>query len=237
MRIIEKILFEEQKKNSTKNPNQKFQKLKKNILEITPKTISKYLESLSEYDRYHASRLILPKMSKALYSSNRHGHFGLALDFYSHFTSPIRRYPDLATHRMIHKYLSRNLGESEKNRAKKFLEKTAEISTETEKCAENIENAVDKIYTRRFMESNIGKIFHGKISGVAEWGIFIELDIGVEITAYLPRFHHFQIDEIAGAIIDNRQNIIYQIGQEKTVKIIKISEKDGRIVGEIIANN
>lgn len=145
LRIIENIL-----KNSPQK-NKKSQKTES----ISPKRISEFLENLDENARYHASRLILPKMSKALYSSNRSGHFGLALEFYSHFTSPIRRYPDLATHRMIHAYLDKKLNENEKARAKKFLEKTAEISTICEKRAENIENAVDKIYALRFMENKI----------------------------------------------------------------------------------
>lgn len=86
------------------------------------------------------------------------------MDFYSHFTSPIRRYPDLATHRMIHLYLDRKLDDKTKKFYKKYLEKVAEISSQREKRAENIENAVDKIYILRFIEKHIGKIFHGIIS-------------------------------------------------------------------------
>ncbi len=224
LRIIENILRE--------NPQKK--KQKKILEKITPKNIAEYLDNLDENARYHASKLIPPKMSKAVYSHNRSGHFGLALEFYSHFTSPIRRYPDLATHRMIHKYLEKNLGETEKSKAKKFLEKTAAIATMTEKRAENIENSVDRIYTLRFMNGHIGGIFEGKISGVADWGIFVELDIGVEITAYLPRFHNFQVDETAGAIINKKQEIIFQIWQKKTIKITKILQKEQRIIGEII---
>lgn len=94
-------------------------------------------------------------MSKAIYSANRSGHFGLALGFYSHFTSPIRRYPDLATHRMIHKYLDKKLDAIEKSRAKKTLESTAELASLREKRAENIEYAADRVYATRFMETKI----------------------------------------------------------------------------------
>ena len=209
-------------------------KNRKKSEKILPKHIAEYLEKLDESARYHASRLILPKMSKAIYSHNRSGHFGLALDFYSHFTSPIRRYPDLATHRAIKQYLAKKLDEKNKKSLTKFLEKTAKIATLTEKRAEMIENSVDKIYILRFMEAHIGGIFDGKISGVTDWGIFVELDMGVEILVYLPRFHDFQVDNVVGAIIDRNQKIIFQIGEKKTIKIKKILKEDGKIVGEFI---
>ena len=98
----------------------------------------------------------------------------------------------------------------------------------------DIENSVDKIYMLRFMEAHIGGIFDGKISGVTDWGIFVELDMGVEILVYLPRFHDFQVDNVVGAIIDHHQKIIFQIGEKKTIKIKKILKEDGKIVGEFI---
>lgn len=108
-------------------------------------------------------------MSKAYYSANHSGHFGLALDFYSHFTSPIRRYPDLVTHRMIHTYLNKKLDANTRKNAEKNLPKIAEHASITEKRAESVEREIDKIYALRFMEDKIGQIFDGKISGVAEW--------------------------------------------------------------------
>lgn len=69
---------------------------------------------------------------------------------------------------------------------------------------------------------------------MTDWGIFIELSIGIEVTVYLPRFHRFQVDEISGAIIDKNQNIIFQIGQTKTVKITKILQKEQRMIAEIV---
>lgn len=183
-----------------------------------------FLNALDTDRFYEISRMILPKMAKAYYSANHSGHFGLALENYSHFTSPIRRYPDLATHRMIHAYLERKLDNATKKKYEKILAKTAEISSAREKRAESVEREIDKIYTLRFMENKIGEIFDGKIAGVAEWGCFVELEIGVEVTLYFPPFVKYQVDETSGSVIDKRQNIICQIGDKMSVKITKIRE-------------
>lgn len=200
---------------------------------ITPLAIRSYLMSLSSELLYQASRLILPKMAKAHYSANKHGHFGLALEYYSHFTSPIRRYPDLVTHRMIKKYLHKKLQFSESKWITKRLSNIAEISSQNERKAENIENIVDKIYTTAYMQSHIGEIFSGKISGVAPWWIFVELSNGIEVTVYLP-YKKYQIDEIFGHVIDRHQNIIFSIWQLLDVEIVEIKVEEKRIVASIV---
>lgn len=200
---------------------------------IKPSDIENFLSKLNVDEQFFASRLILPKMSKAEYSYGKTGHFGLALDNYSHFTSPIRRYPDLITHRLIHLYLSRKLDEKTRQNYDKKLQKIAEICSQNEKIAENIERATDKIFVQRYMQNHIGEIMNGKISSLTNWAIFVELDIGVEVMVLLPRFHNLQLDENIGALIDKKQKIIYQIGQKSIVKIEKIDKLENKIIAKL----
>lgn len=215
-----------------KNPKKKNFEKKFSETNISPRQIAEYLEKLPESERYFASRLILPKMSKAYYSANTSGHFGLALDFYSHFTSPIRRYPDLATHRMIHSYLARELDEKSKVKYQKILSRVAETSSATEKRAESVEREVDKIYSVRFMQAKIGEKFRGTISSVIDWGIFVELDIGIEVTVFFEKNAKYQADSVTGTIIDKNQKILHKISDVHTIQISSI--QDGRIVGKIV---
>lgn len=217
-KIIHKILGHNREKSKTA---------------IKPSDIENFLSKLNVDEQFFASRLILPKMSKAEYSYGKNGHFGLALENYSHFTSPIRRYPDLITHRLIHLYLSRKLDEKTRQNYDKKLQKIAEICSQNEKIAENIERTTDKIFVQRYMQNHIGEIMNGKISSLTNWAIFVELDIGVEVMILLPRFHNLQLDENIWALIDKNQKIIYQIGQKSIVKIEKIDKLENKIIAKL----
>lgn len=201
---------------------------------ITAKNIAKFFENLSDDEKFYASRMILPKMSKAIYSANKSGHFGLGLDFYSHFTSPIRRYPDLVTHRMIRSYMEQKKTEINRKKDTEYLTKIAEITSFGEQKAENIERNIDKMYVFRYLEHTKNTIFEGKIAGVSEWAVFVELNIGIEVTVRLPRISDLQLDANIWALIDKNQKICYQIGTKCSIKVIDFSEIENRVFAEFI---
>lgn len=126
------------------------------------------------------SRLILRSLPKAIYSAKNEGHFGLGLEFYSHFTSPIRRYPDLQIHRIIKEKLAGNLSPSRIIHYKTILEQVANTSSEKERQAEKIERKVNDLMKIKYMEDKIWQIFTWKISGMIPKGFFVELENTVE---------------------------------------------------------
>ncbi|MDE7395847.1 MAG: ribonuclease R [Clostridiales bacterium] len=141
-----------------------------------PLDFARFLASLDKSVAGVVNRVTLRSMSKATYEPVNHGHFGLAAPYYCHFTSPIRRYPDLMIHRIIKADLR---GEG----VKKFagvVGEVAKISSERERAAESAERKADDLKKAEFMESKIGSVYTGVISGVTEWGIFVELDNTVE---------------------------------------------------------
>lgn len=144
----------------------------------TPMDYAKLVDSLPEDISGVVNRVALRSMSKADYRPENLGHFGLALANYCHFTSPIRRYPDLAIHRIIKYYLAG--GENASKLFGEFVHTASRISSECEKRAEEAERKVDDLLKAKFMVDKIGNEYDAIISGVTEWGLFAELDNGVE---------------------------------------------------------
>ncbi len=143
-----------------------------------PLDVSRLLSDAPQSVRGLVSKVTLRSMAKASYETKNEGHFGLASDCYCHFTSPIRRYPDLAIHRVIKDYL-RN-GEGALSGYAEFCVQAAKTGSEKERNAEALERKVDDMLKADYMKDKVGERFDGIISGVTEWGIFVELASTVE---------------------------------------------------------
>lgn len=145
------------------------------------KSFQSLLETLKASPKLEPfQRLLLRSLAKARYSEKNMGHFGLALDFYSHFTSPIRRYPDLQIHRIMKEILLKNYSPERKSHYQEILPKVARRSSETSDRAEKMEYKVRDMLACKYMSDKIGEIFTGKISGMIEKGFFVELPNTIE---------------------------------------------------------
>lgn len=149
--------------------------------DIEPMDLQKVLANVKGTDAEHVlSKLLLRSMMQAKYSPNNLGHFGLAAKYYSHFTSPIRRYPDLQIHRIIKKQLNGQLAGPELERYHAVVAKTSLISSEMERVAEEAEREVDDMKKAQYMHARLGQVFEGVISSVTSFGFFVELPNTIE---------------------------------------------------------
>jgi len=148
---------------------------------IKPKHFQQILEELKKSPKLqYFQKLLLRSLTKARYSEKNFGHFGLALDFYSHFTSPIRRYPDLQIHRIMKEIVTKKYNPERKEHYQNILPKVATRSSETAERAEKMEYKVRDFMACKYMDDKVGQEFTGKISGMIEKGFFVELPNTIE---------------------------------------------------------
>lgn len=148
---------------------------------LSPKVFQQILEHINSDPKLkYFQKLLLRSLQKARYSEKNFGHFGLALEYYSHFTSPIRRYPDLQIHRIIKEIIAKKLSHERKDHYKHILPKVALRSSDREVMAEKAEYKVRDFMACKYMSDKIGKEFTGKISGMIEKGFFVELPDTIE---------------------------------------------------------
>lgn len=164
--------------------------------------------------------LAVRSMAKAIYTTTNVGHYGLAFDFYTHFTSPIRRYPDL----MVHRLLTRYLFEKGRSVSQEDFEEKCQHSSDMEQLAANAERASIKYKQVEYMQEHIGEVYDGVISGVTEWGIFVELNENkcegmVSLRSIKGDF--FVFDEKNYCVIGTDTKKRYQLGDSITVRISK----------------
>ena len=152
---------------------------------INPKTLADIISQIED-EPYEAvvNQVMLRTMKKAYYSTDCNGHFGLAFRYYCHFTSPIRRYPDLFIHRVIKKAVTGRMTEAKLEKYRADAVNAAEISSRAERKAQELEREVDKLKKCQFMLKHIGEEFDGIISGITEFGTYVELDSTVEGMAF-----------------------------------------------------
>ncbi len=199
---------------------------------LEPTHIREFLENISDpTELYRYSRLLLPKMAKATYSDTPFRHFGLALEYYSHFTSPIRRYPDLQVHRIIKEQIRGELTPERISHYKALLKRVARNCSERERWAEDIERAMNSLYICRYMADKVGKIYDGQISGLAEFALFVELENGIEATLYLPR-GRYNIDSVNWVLTTTSGKQLGAIGERIRVKVESVNMAERRVVIE-----
>ena len=182
------------------------------------------------------SNLLLRSMQKAVYSYDNKGHFGLASKCYTHFTSPIRRYPDTTVHRLLHTYLFDNdLSQETLTHWEKKLPVVAEIASARERASVDCEREVDDMKMAEYMEDHIGEKFEGMISGVTNFGIFVQLDNLIEgLCRYtdLDEFYHY--DEKTMAAVGEKSKNKYTLGDRVLIKVLRASKDEETIDFEII---
>ena len=190
--------------------------------EVHPKELQKLLQKIDgTKEEALISRLTLRSMKQARYTIDNTGHFGLAADCYCHFTSPIRRYPDLQIHRIIKESLRGRLNEKRIDHYEHILPEVAKHSSEMERRADEAERETVKLKKVQYMEQHIGEAFEGVISGVTEWGFFVELENTVEglvrVTELTDDFYQYYEDtyELVGEATNRR----YKLGQKVQVRV------------------
>jgi ribonuclease R len=167
-------------------------------------------------------------MQKAVYDPKCTGHFGLALDYYCHFTSPIRRYPDLMIHRIIREDLRQGLGGSRIRTLRKLVREGAEASTAREQEAVELEREAEKMKKAEYMTYHIGEVLPGIISGVGNFGIFVELENTIEglvpMSALAGDYYEFQPE--AHRLQGIRTRRTYTLGDRITIRVEKADPAD-----------
>lgn len=190
--------------------------------EVHPKEIQKLLGKVEgSKEEALISRLALRSMKQAKYTIDCTGHFGLACEYYCHFTSPIRRYPDLQIHRIIKDYLRGRLKPAKKEHYQEILPQVANQSSKLERRAEEAERETIKLKKAEYMSQHLGEVFTGVISGVTQWGIYVELPNTVEGMVHVSKLpgDYFYYDESAYEMVGRDTSIRYKLGQTVKVRV------------------
>ena len=210
------------------------------INKITPKAMQKILEQLKGVKEYSMlSSQLLRSMQKAIYDTKNIGHFGLASKCYTHFTSPIRRYPDTTVHRLLHTYLfNKNLNIDTVRYWENRLPFIAEHSSLKERNSIECEREVDDMKKAEYMEKHIGEKFEGVISGVMSFGIFVELPNLIEGLVHVEdmKGDFYTYDESSFALIGKKNKRGYRLGDDISV-IVKSASKEKHTIDFVIDNS
>lgn len=193
--------------------------------EITPKEVQNALKEIEGTPSEKLiSRLFLRSMKQAKYTTDCSGHFGLSAKYYCHFTSPIRRYPDLQIHRIIKDTLRNRMNESKKAYYEEFLAQVADKSSTTERRAEEVERETVKMKKAEYMADHIGEKYTGVISGVTGWGIYVELPNSVEGMVHLSSMQddYYIFDEEKYQVVGESKKKVYSLGDEVTIRVYDV---------------
>lgn len=207
--------------------------------EVHPRELQELLGKIEGKKEEHLiNTIMLRSLKKARYSAEIDSHFGLAAEYYTHFTSPIRRYPDLQIHRIIKWFINGELDEKKASKLKAKLPEIAELSSDAEKRADEAERETDDLKKAEFMLDKIGEEFDGVISGVISSGLFIELPNTVEGFVHVNTLKddYYKYDERSYALMGERTKRMYRIGDEQRVRVTNVNI-DSRQVDFIIVES
>ena len=190
--------------------------------EIHPKEIQKLLARIAGTpEEAMISRMALRSMKQAKYSVECTGHFGLACAYYCHFTSPIRRYPDLQIHRIIKEQLRGRMNEERTAHYRELLPEVAKHSSETERRADEAERETDKLKKVEYMEQHVGESFDGVISGVTGWGLYVELPNTVEGLVHISKLYgdYYYYSEKSSELVGEATGRCFKLGMPVRVNV------------------
>lgn len=206
--------------------------LRKKDGEIHPREIQKVLREAEGKDEERIIvRMILRSMMQARYTAENTGHFGLAAKYYCHFTSPIRRYPDLEIHRLLKKMLHGQMNEKTAVVYRKKMPDMAKHCSKRERIAEDAERDTDDLKKVEYMEDKIGQVYQGIISGVTNWGIYVELPNTIEGMVSLAQMDedYYEFDEKNMQVLGKKTKKVYRLGDRVTIAVAKVDRRLGTI--------
>lgn len=194
------------------------------------------LEAQGRPDEHLIMAVLLRSQSLAVYQPGNEGHFGLALDAYTHFTSPIRRYPDLLVHRAIHHLLSRQKHAAFTYNVDMMSELCARCSFNSRRAEEAERDVIDRLKCA-YLENHVGEEYEGMVSGVTSFGLFVELDYGringlVHVTGLPNDYYHF--DSVAHRMKGERRGQVFQLSDRVRVKVLAVNMDDRKIDFELV---
>ena len=207
--------------------------------EVHPKALQDVIEKVKgKKEETVVSTLLLRSMMQARYSPECIGHFGLASRYYCHFTSPIRRYPDLIVHRIIKEYINGSLNEKRTEKLVTEVEYASKQSSDMERVAQDAEREVDDLKKAEYMSYRIGETFSGIISSVTNFGMFVELPNTIEGLVHISTLDddYYEYDEKHLILIGERTKKVYRLGDEVEVKVTKVDVDAHEIYFELIEN-
>jgi len=205
--------------------------------DLHPKRIQEMLKELEDKPEYKIlSGKLLRCMRKAIYSKENVGHYGLASKIYTHFTSPIRRYPDLKVHTILKEILNGKMTNDRIKYWQQELVYIAQHSSERERAADDCEREVDDMKMAEYMEEHIGEEYQGMISSIMNFGIFVELDNLIEGLVHIQdlKDDYYIYDELTETLKGERTGKMYRLGDRVDVKVIAASKQEKTIDFEIV---
>ncbi|MGB9813661.1 MAG: ribonuclease R [Thermovenabulum sp.] len=204
----------------------------KGIRNLKPKALQKVLEEVKgKPEEKVVNTVLLRSLKRARYSDENVGHFGLATSFYTHFTSPIRRYPDLIIHRILREQLEGTITEQRQEQLSKMLGKIAKLSSERERIADEAERETVELKMVEYMEDRIGEEFNGVISSTTSFGFFVELENTVEGLVHVSSLDddYYIFDEKTLTLRGERTKREFKIGNKVRVRVVKVDKFERQI--------